>query len=58
MCNLSWTSPLLEKDNSKINTVYNTQKYECSQYQKKKKIHGMRMRDMWKEITLAATEGL
>ena len=25
MCNLSWTPPLLEKDNSKNNPVYNTQ---------------------------------
>ena len=36
MYNLSWTSPLLEKDNSKINPVYNTKNYECSQYRKKK----------------------
>ena len=27
----------LEKNNSKINLVYNTKKYECSQYRKKKK---------------------
>ena len=25
MCNLSWTLPLIEKDNSKNNYVYNTQ---------------------------------
>ena len=25
MCNLSWTPPLLEKDNSKNNPMYNTQ---------------------------------
>ena len=30
MCNFSRTPPLLEKDNSKKNPVYNTQ-FECSQ---------------------------
>ena len=35
MCNLPWTPPLLEKDNSNIYPVYNTKKYECSQYRKK-----------------------
>ena len=36
MCNLSCTPQLLENDNSNINPVYNTQKYECSQCPKKK----------------------
>ena len=34
MCSLSLTAPLLEKDNSKINLVNNTQKYKWSQYSK------------------------
>ena len=29
MCNLSWTTPLLEKDNSKNNHVYIILKFEC-----------------------------
>ena len=32
MCNLSWSPPLLEKDNSKINPANSTQNYECPQY--------------------------
>ena len=37
MGKLSWTPPLLKKDNSNINPVHNTKKYECSQYRKKNK---------------------
>ena len=37
MCNLLWTTQILE-DNSQIYiSVYSTTKYECSQYRKKKK---------------------
>ena len=36
MCNLPWTPRLLEKDNSKMNQAFNTQKYyKCSQCRKK-----------------------
>ena len=39
MCDLSWTPLLLEEDNfNKINPVYNTNKYECSQYRKNKNL--------------------